>query len=472
MDVFHLYQALDPPFRMVIHDGCHPDTDGQTCIVNGLMWVFKQMGLMEARPFIKGWALTAPPGPLTEMFKSGVGPFRISQPDHPDPDHQGEASFTLEAIRRNDEYGLIAAKDGAGIPVGQGLLFRFGLSRDFRGGPLTLRLAETGGCAAQVWLSSEGRRLSLTLDDKDGWACATIPGDSIQDGVFYLLITGNAGALLDAVAVDAADASLAKDDKTFAGDMEYILESDDALSDNALLNADLLRGERGQAEQWTLSGAASVNRPFRQALDRVSCADAKDLRVMEFDPAAPARPFDVIEVSGSAKKNDGPYRLLDRAADGRWLSRKRAKAVESGLRGILFHNDGCGLVPGDCCLEVAGDGIASQRASLPDGALDLRASFFYRVYDPKADGTRDVPEDCAQAKIAFFDCDGRPVGAPWLISALPCSYQWQKAESEHAVPDGAVAFEMSVKSASAKVVQYTGIYIGPIGPISPRGKTR
>jgi hypothetical protein len=188
---------------------------------------------------------------------------------------------------------------------------------------------------------------------------------------------------------------------------------------------------------------------------------------MEFHPAAPARPFDVIEVSGSSKKNDGPYRLLDRAADGRWLSRKRAKAVESGLRGILFHNDGCGLVPGGCCIEVSGDGVASQKASLPDGALVLRASFFYRVYDPKSIGTRDAPENCAQAKIAFFDCDGRPVGAPWTIADLPCSYQWQKAEAEHAVPDRAVAFELNVRSASAKTVQYTGLFIGPICPIGP-----
>jgi hypothetical protein len=286
--------------------------------------------------------------------------------------------------------------------------------------------------------------------------------------VFHLLLTGDAaGATLDAVALDAADASLAKNFETSAGDMEYTIESDDALSDNALLNSDLLRGERERAEQWTLSGAASVNRPFRQALARVSFVNEKDLRVMEFDPAVPARPFDVIEVSGSSKKNDGPYRILAAAENGRWLSRKRAKAVESGLRGVLLHNDGCGLVPGGCCLEVSGDGVASQRASLPDGALDLRASFFYRVYDPKSIGTRDVPEDCAQAKIAFFDCDGRPVGAPWLIAALPCSYQWQKAESEHAVPDRAMAFELSVRSASAKTVQYTGLFIGPIRPIGP-----
>ena len=462
VDVFHLYQALDPPFRMVIHDGCHPDTDGQTCIVNGLMWVFKQMGLLDARPFIKGWALTAPPGPLPEMLKSGVRPFRTSQPDHPDPDHQSEAGFTLEAIRRNDEYGLIAAKDGAGVPVGQGLLFRCGVSRDFNGGPVTLRLAETGGCAVQVWLPPEARWLSLPPQIKDGWACANIPANAIENGVFHLLLTGNSGAMLDAVALGAADAAPAKDFKTSAGDMEYVLESDDALSDNALLNSDLLRGERERAERWTLSGAARVNRPFREALDRVSFADAKDLRVMEFAPSAPARPGDVIEVSGSAKGNDGPYRILDAAGNGRWLSRKRAKSAESGLRGVLLHNDGCGLVPGDCGIEVSGDGVASQRASLPDGALDLRASFFYRVYDPKSIGTRDAPESCAQAKITFFDCDGRPVGTPWTISDLPCSYQWQKAEAEHAVPDRAMAFELSVKSASAKPVQYTGLFIGPI----------
>jgi hypothetical protein len=243
---------------------------------------------------------------------------------------------------------------------------------------------------------------------------------------------------------------------------EYVLSSDHARPDNAVLNPNFAKGNPDAAEGWSLSGAARVNRPFRKALDRVSLAQEKTLGVVELDPAAPARPFDVVEVSGSAKGNDGPYRLIMGLGSGRWGSKKRVKAAESGLRGILFHDDGCGLVPGGCGVEISGDGAASQRAGLPPGARAVRLSFFYRVYDPKALGTRDVPGRCVQVKTAFLDPGGRPVGGPWVIADLACSYQWQKEEAEHPVPAGAVTLELTAQSASAAVVQYTGFYLGPM----------
>ena len=517
VDVFNLYRLLDPPFRGVVYDGIHPDTDGSTCIVNGLAWVFTQMGLMDARPFIKGWALQANPGPLPALMRSGLRPFRISQPDHPDPDHQGEEGFTLQAIRQNDEYGLIAARDGACLPVGQGLLFRCapflpgpanpesagsragtgcGLSRDAlarrsataregaRPRSVALRLAGSGISDVQVWNAAGGRWSPLALKEADGWAQATIPENTMEDGVFHVLVPGGTGALLDALAVDVRDdGPPAPWRPRDVAPSEYVLSSDHLRPDNLILNPDFVKGNPDAAEPWTLSGpipahisggseipwsggwngagAARVNRPFRKALDHLSFPDEKDLGLIELDPSAPARPFDVVEVSASIKGNDGPYRLIQDLGGGRWQSKKRAKAAEPGLRGILFHNDGCGLVPGDSCVEVSGDGTASQRGSLAPNARALRASFFYRVYDPKALGTRDVPASCAQVKITFFDAGDRPLGPPWVIADLVCSYQWQKAEADHPVPEGAVAFELSVRSTSAAVVQYTGCYLGP-----------
>ncbi|MBM4047817.1 MAG: hypothetical protein FJ279_22155 [Planctomycetes bacterium] len=485
VDVFGLYLALDPPFRGVVGDGIHPDTDGSTCIVNGLRWVFEQMGLMDARPHLKGWALTGPPAPLHDLLKSGVRPFRISQPDHPDPDHQSEAGFTLEAIRRNDEYGLIASRDGASLAVGQGLLFRCGLSRADGPQSVVLRLAGKGLTAAQVWgrgiaelansaIGSSASRSrkpaedraraeaggwgSIPLKEADGWLCGRIPLSAVEEGLFHVLVLGGKDAALDALAVDVEGAeppALWKPREVAPS--EYVLASDHLRSDNLLKNADFAAGD---AEHWRLSGAARINRPFKAAVEGVSFVDEKDLRMAELATSAAVRPFDVIEMSGSAKGNDGPYRVRDEMGNGRWRMRKKAKAVESGLKGELRHNDGCGLVAGDCCVEVSGEGMASQRAKLPPSTRAVRLSFFYRVYDPKALGTRDVPPPCAKVKALFLDVNGRQAGSEWLVTDLPCSYQWQKAELERDAPNGAASVELTVQSASATVVQYTGFFAG------------
>ena len=73
IDVLNVYFALDPGLRGLVRDGIHPDTDGSTLIVNGLRWVFEQMGLMDARPFVKGWALEeAEPKRIPELANSGI----------------------------------------------------------------------------------------------------------------------------------------------------------------------------------------------------------------------------------------------------------------------------------------------------------------------------------------------------------------------------------------------------------------
>lgn len=461
VDVFALTLALDPPLRCQVGDGIHPDTDGQTAAVDGLFWVFQQTGLTEARPFVKGWVLTGPPAPLETLLAGGVRPFRTSQPDHPDPDHQSEKGFTMAAVRQNDEYGLIATADGEGVPIGQGILLALGLERDAAPQRLQLRLLGNGLRPPQVWdVGAASWRLLEARVDQGGLS-TDVPLRSLHEQILHVLVTADADGVLDAVSLEADQPSAPTAWRPAAAEPRpYVLESDHARPGNLVPNPDLALGVPGEADGWVLHGAG-VNRPFRLSVERFSWVDAKDLRVAALRSARPPRPYDVIVVSGSQAGNDGAYRVRDDLGDGRVRLRRRAKAVEEGVTGELVHDDGCGLVPGGCCLEVGASARAETVLDLPAATMALEVAVCTRVVDPTKLGTRDLPGRQSDIVVTFLDAAGQTLESPWRLAAVADSFQWRKLQGVARVPKGAVRARLALSATGPGLVQYTGISAHP-----------
>ncbi len=465
IDVYRLYRALDPTLRGVARDGIHPDTDGVTLVVNALHQIFEQMGLHGARPFIKGWVVEGEDASLPQLLDGGARPLRIAQPDHPDAETQDEAGFTLEALRRNDEYGLIEAADGESLAIGRGLVFRVGLPADHDPAKVVLRWNATESATARVWLPGEAAWHPLPAVDADGWEAAAIPPEAVEDGLLHVGIgEGSAGAALDGLAVDVvfdaavADAAAAwqpSDVKPSA----YSLASDHNRAGNLVSNPAFSKGKPEDAQHWVLGGDAAVNCPWKAPLKAVSFTDEKDKQLVVLAGGEAARPFDWIQVPHSTKGNGGLFRIRSVADDGTVHVRRRRKAVEFGMRGTLHHDDGCGFVAGGCNVEVRGEGIAQAEIALPDGEPQLHLSLFHRVYDPEALGSRDVPGREARVTVTFRDAAGS-VGEPWVSDELVGSYQWQKAVWACPIPAGSTSAVVELGSRSGQAIQYTGVYAG------------
>jgi GDSL-like lipase/acylhydrolase family protein len=453
IDVFNLYKALDPPMRGVVRDGIHPDTDGSTLINSGLMWVFEQMGLLDARPFFKGWRLTAALKPLPTLLSTGVKPFAISQPDHPNPDRELTHGFTLEAIRRNDMYGLLAERDGHSLAVGKGLLVQCALDRAGELDKKLVRVEGKGLRSLAFWLPRSRRWRTVTL----GSSSVPVPASALADRAFHVCVAGARGATLDWLAVDVGGDGLTARPKwkpRRSKPREYRVAGDHAKRGNLIRNAAFT----ADGADWTLSRGASLNRPFTKKLASVSFLKDKKRRLTKIEGDATWRATDVVMLSGSTAGNNGAFRLRSKRARGLWDTGRRYKALERNLKAKLIHNDGCGLVDGDSCVEVTGSGRASQKVALPKGAKALRLSFFHRVFDPKGKwlGTRDVPGSDVRVSVRFRGAADRS----WTIDGLHCSFQWQKFEGEHAVPAGATSCEVVLQCTPRAVVQYTGVYLG------------
>ena len=462
VDVFNLTLALDPPLRCVVGDGIHPDTDGSTAILNGLAWVFEHMGLMDARPFIKGWVVNQESvRSLPGLLEAGTRPFRTSQPDHPDPDHQVTEGFTLEAIRRNDEYGLVANVDGDGLALGAGLLFRCGLDRGATDGPASIRLAGPGTAEVSLWDREREAWSKLPLEADDGWLTAAVPPRFVDDGLFHALVTGRPDGVLDAVAVALPKTpGRPRWRPRSAPVLHYSLSPDHDRPGNLVLNPAFLKGSDDRADGWVLTGKALVNRPYVATVEGLAFPEAKDRRIARIDCAAPIRPFDLVQVEGSQEGNDGAYRVRQTLSEGRFRVRRRSEAQEEGLRGKVTHDDGCGLVGGGCCVEVLQDGMATTVARPPAGAARLRLSLFFRVYDPSALGTRDVPGDEARISVVCQGDTDQTIGEAYAVPTGPCSYQWQKVEHDLALPAGCTTVALQLGSTGDVTVQYTGVYVG------------
>jgi len=459
VDVFGLTLALDPPLRCQVGDGIHPDTDGQTAALDGLLWVFGQMGLTAARPFIKGWVLTGPPASPEALLAGGVRPFRISQPDHPDPDHQDEKGFTIAATRRNDEYGLIATADGAGVPVGPGILLRLGLERDAKPQPLSLRLVGERLRSPQVWHAGSAAWRTLAASPDAGGLRAEVPQDALREQTLDVLVTAEPDGLLDALCLEQDGAAAASPWQPAAVEPgPYVLESLHAQPGNLVPNADFAAGEPGLAERWDVTGAA-VNRPFRVPVAGLAFAGDKDLRVATFTSTPCARPYDLLVVHGSQSGNDGNYRVRDTLGPERVRLRRRAKAVEAGLAAELVHDDGCGLVPGGCCLEVGGGGQAATAFAVPASATAVDVAVFTRVFDPTRLGTRDLPGRQSDVALLFLNAAGNPLGTPWRLDAETDSFQWRKLQGTAPVPMGTAQARLTLTARGPGAVQYTGVCV-------------
>jgi hypothetical protein len=460
VDVSALTLALDPPLRAQLNDGIHPDTDGQTAAINGLLWVFAQMGLLQARPFVKGWVLNRPPGPLEDLLAGGARPFHTSQPDHPDPDHQSEKGFTLAAIRGNDELGLIAAADGHRLAVGHGVLLQIGLEPDAAPRGLRLRLAGTGLLPPQVWDAATARWLALASSPAAAGLSAEVPLEALRkEQTLHLLITGTTDGALDAVTLDVAGAATpAAWRPSTAEPGPYVLGSDHARPDNLVRKADFAAGGAAAAETWQLRGDARINRPFSAPVEAVSFGSDADLRIATVTSLSPPRPYDLLVLRGSQVGNDGAYRIRADLGAGRVALRRRAKAAETGLNAELVHDDGCGLVPGGCCVEMGAAGRAETTVSLPPAATSLDLSLFTRVYAPTALGTRDLPAPQSRVTISFRARDGIEVGTPTTLASAPDSFQWQKRSHTVPVPPAATEALLTLSASGPDTVQVTGVY--------------
>ncbi len=469
LDVFGLTLALDPPLRTVIRDGIHPDTDGSTVIVNGLLRIFGELGLLEARPYVRGHVLTGAVARLPRLLAGGARPFTISQPDHPDPDHQDTRGFSLEARIRNDEYGLIAKEDGHSLPLDHGVLLEWGLPQGTSPREVRLGLRFTGGDAPEPtavlfwrrdrgeWIAGAGEKpLGNSLD-------LALPPGTVQDGVFTCLVPAVPGLGLDAAEVRGAapprggrpgpPASVAPHEVT--------VESDHASPANLAPNPAFTEGSHGMATGWAMTEPAWVNRPFRHSgltlgFDREDRLNSCRFRA---PPGVQVRPFDLLMVSGSNRGNDGPYRVRDVIEGDRLLLRRKAAAAECGLVAELVHDDGCGLVPGGCCVQLPAGGKVVADLALPAAIPRLRVSLFFRVVNPKASGTRDRPRTTAEA-VAVFPGGAGAQPQTVRLAAPRGSFQWQKLEADLRLPTDVRSLRLELHGAGPEPVQYTGIYVG------------
>lgn len=458
VDVFNLTLALDPPLRCQVGDGIHPDTDGQTLAIDGLLWAFDQMGLTRARPFIKGWVLNAEAGAIDATLANGARAFRISQPDHPEPDRQDEKGFTLEAIRSNDEVGLIAAADGAGVALGaHGVVLGIGLEHASRPRQLRLELTGTSLSAVRAWQPATATWAALATAASPDGLTADLPLDCLDDNTAAVLITGGDGASLDA-------AALAVDDDITPAPWQpaavtpgaYVLESDHARPGNLVSNPDVTAGAGDDASGWRLRDARA-NRPSRTAVTDLAFGDEKDLRWLRLaGPPAP-RPFDLIAIRGSQAGNDGLYRVRSLHDDGRVRLRRRAQALEGGLAGEIIHDDGCGLVPGGCCLEIDPGGLAETTLTLTDAGSALDLALFTRVIDPSRLGTRDLPGRQSAVTLTFLDADGAALGEPLRLPFRADSFQWRQQRGTATVPPAARQARLAITARGPGRLQITGV---------------
>ncbi len=467
IDVFNLTLALDPPLRTVVRDGIHPDTDGSTVIVDGLRWVFERMGLMTARPFVKGWALTGEAAALPVLPAGNCRPFRISQPDHPDPDRQDTKGFSLAARRRNDEYGLIAEEDGHALAVGKGLLLHWGMPRGTERTSPTLRLKGKGlnRSAIGVWNADSAAWQPIPMTTHNGWLTGVVPAEAVREDAFHCLIGPSPQAELDVCELRCRVPGGVRPWRTVsAPPAEYLLASDHADPANLVPNPAFLLGPPGEADGWTLRGGAFVNRPFVLPIARVSLGEEGDPRLAVIEPADRIRPYDLLTVSGSEAGNDGAYRVRNAAGEGRFYLRRRAPIAEQGLRGELRHDDGCGLVAGGCCLELPPGAEASVTSALPSPGGRLELSLFFRAFDPERLGTRDRPAGLAGISLAFLDA-GKALRPKPVAAEVPrSSYQWRKLSFTVPVPPDADAVELKLAGHGPEVFQYTGICLRPSVP--------
>jgi hypothetical protein len=443
VDVYNLTFALDPALRTIVHDGIHPDTDGQTVILDGLRWVFREMGLPEARPFVKGWYVETPDQALADQIPGT--PLRTAQPDHPDPDHQLTEGFSIAAFRRWDEYGLLAKPDGHSLPFTQSLAFRVGLPNGAE-----TRSCHLKGTGIQQAFACVGAKLvSLAMaSDEAGLYQIDLPAEAVVDGEFRLVLEGDGKANLDwfAVAADGPDAPRwrAPDNEY----REYRIEADHLQAGNRVVNP-AFRTDEG----WTLRNGAALNRPFARPVGPLAFADEQRSRLVTLADPGPARAYDLLRVSGSTKGNDEAFRIRQTLGESRFLTRRRNKGAEPGLAAILEHNDGCRLVPGGSCLELPTPAsVAEQTVSLPAGTTRVGLSLFHRVWDDQRLGTRDVPT--APARIVLASA-----GAPRELAA-PSSFQWRKFTVDVPVSGAAATLRLLGREGGRQL--YTGVAVLPL----------
>lgn len=455
VDVFDLYWKLDPPLRGVVADGIHPDTDGARLITNGLSWVFERMGLLKARPFIKGWHAKNAATSLSEMLAE-ARPFHTSQPDHPDPDHQNEAGFTLAARLENDDYALLAESDGNTVRLGSGILLRFGITGPPDGRNAQLHLTGRGLGEVRIWDPAKSRWEALQSEDEARKTVCSLATNKLTDGLWHLLVTpGRDDGELDEVRLRIAGSAPPPWRPTGPA-RQYEITSDHTKPDNLLPNADFT----SETAAWTLVGDATRNTPFSAEIAGIAFPDSGKSRSVHIPNTVPVRPYDMLDVQGSQQQNDGCYRIRKQLTATTYQVRRRPKGEEAGLRGTLIHDHGCGLVPGGSCVEMRGNGTASLLIALSKTVASLRTSFFFRVVHPESLGTRDVPGRQARIEWAFFD--SRNVLLETVTSTdLECSYQWQKAALSHSVPKRTAKVELTLAAQSKQLVQYTGIYLAP-----------
>lgn len=432
VDVHGLTFALDPALRSIVYDGIHPDTDGQTVILDGLDWVFREMGLPQARPLIKGWRIPEP-------SLAAIGePLRTAQPDHPDPNHQLTEGFDIAAFRPWDEYGLLAKPDGEALLFAHSLVFRVGLAAGVRATYLNLK----GTGIRQVLVDVAGKLVPCPLEsDKVGMYQIPLPAeDTLQ-----IAVEGNGEATLDWFAV-ALDQPLPP--RWQAPDhayREYRVVAEHGEPGNRVVNPDFRTDSA-----WVLQQGAVMNRPFTRALGTASFSTDEHSRLVVLADPGPARAYDLLRISGSALGNDGAFRLRQSLGEGRFLTRRRSQGAEASLAATLEHNDGCGLVPGDCCLELPSpEAMAEQQFTMPAGTNRLRISLFHRVWDDQRLGTRDVPTAPARIVLA----------GPGFSHefAAPASFQWRKFATEIEVPAGELTLRLLGRDDGRQL--FTGIAV-------------
>jgi lysophospholipase L1-like esterase len=459
VDVFNLMFALDPALRGVMNDGIHPDTDGQTVAMNGLMWVFEQMGLPHARPYIKGWVVdAAPPWPVAPL--PPMRSFRTSQPDHPTPDRQLTEGFTLDAFIKNDEYRLIAEQDGRSIEFDNAILLEIGFADGLDRKTMSLKLAGTG--IASVYAQNARERAWMQLEPsaaEDPVLAYSVPETALSDdGVIRIALAAQEHATLDYVAANAEyETQPAPWKPSESTPRQYPLQSDHDRKTNKLQNPDFI----GDKTLWKTTGTVRINRPFSASLGTVAFNDPDDLRKASVEILDRARPFDLITVSGSQAGNNGNYRIRKMLGGESVMVRRKAEKTETGLHGVLHHDDGCGLVPGGACAELVGTAAIAQNFKLPKNAENLRISFFYRAFDPDKTGTRDTPDVPVTLSV---DLSGGNRDTPSRRVGWPCSYQWQKADVTIPLSDADDTAEITIAGTGSTTLQVTGIYAGTETP--------
>lgn len=426
-DVFHALMQLDAPLTSVWVDMVHPTTDGSITALNALRGLFRDLGLAERPYFVRGYRSRSTLVPPDDSLQ----PFSTSQPDYTADNKPNDNLFDLAAIQQRDEYGLIAAADGAAVESATPIVLRFGV------GPATPAVAKVVvvGESRVSWFDARSGAWQEIARGR-GALSARLPARS-GPGLVWLAVSGEGKVALDYAAVTVEGEVPPAPLRSSPGTIGWPAPGDRDGSAG---------GKMIPAESWRKIGGRAVVLRGGVVVEGTGGFEG-DVRVDRFksagEPFAPAvRPLDTLQILDGPEEVRGNY-LVGRVEDDRSIRVRRflPKPV-AGLKFAIVRSSGCTAVAEKNWLQCSGDSYWEATVSnLAPG--QYRLGFCHRAYNPTVMTARMIPGRLVRVRAAGN------------VAEPETSFQWQRMWLDFTVRTrGDVILSAAAKTNTP--VEYTG----------------